>query len=83
MPWGISPATGLILTLLYFGPSQIRPQPIRAFVGMSIPSKTQIAEIGEIPVDVIDISFMTAFAGEWGNDQFGGPPKPPNPQKAK
>jgi len=80
LPLGLSAATGIVLTVMMFSPHLISLTPLGALLGSPLPSETKVMEVGELPVDVLDISEITFLSSEQdGND---GTPQPPNPQNA-
>ena len=81
LPFGLSAATGIVLTILSFSPHLISLTPLGALLGSPMPSETKVMEVGELPVDVLDISEITFLSSERG-DGDGGAKKLPNPQNA-
>ena len=56
LPWGLSVATGIIITVLTLSPRVDIPEIIFDPTDSTILSKTELAEAGEIPVDVLRVS---------------------------
>jgi len=81
VPFGISAVTGIVLTILMFSPHMISLTPLGALLGSPLPSEAKVKQVGELPVDVLEISEITFLSGEQGNGN-GGTPKPPNLQNA-
>jgi len=81
LPFSLSAATGIVLTVLMFSPHLISLTPFGALFGSPLPSKTKVMQVGELPVDVLDISKITFLSSEQGDDD-GGVAKLPNPQNA-
>ena len=84
MPWlfcGLLVATGIVLTVLMFSPHLMSLTPLGTLLGSPMPSETQVMQVGELPVDVLEISEITFLSGEQG-DGSGGVPKLPNPRNA-
>jgi len=81
LPLGLSAATGIVLTVLMFSPHLISLTPLGALLGSPLPSETKVMEVGELPVDVLEISEITFLSSEQGDDD-GGVAKLPNPQNA-
>ena len=80
LPFGLSAATGIVLTALMFSSHLISLTPLGALLGSPMPSETKVMQVGELPVDVLDISEITFLSSEQdGND---GIAKLPNPQNA-
>jgi N-acetylneuraminic acid mutarotase len=75
LPFGIS-ATGIMIALML---SMTIPQsplyPIGQLIGSALPSQTQVADDGLIPVDTIEITEITILTSEKGD--FGQKPKEP------
>ncbi|MFC1716443.1 sigma-70 family RNA polymerase sigma factor, partial [Candidatus Poribacteria bacterium] len=64
LPWALSLATGLIFTVLSF---TLQPGIInRVAAGSSLPIKTKVLEVGEIPVDVLKVSEVPILASKQG-----------------
>jgi RNA polymerase sigma factor (sigma-70 family) len=82
LPWGLSAATGIVLTVLMsFSPYLISLTPLGALLGSPIPSKTKVMEVGELPVDVLEISEISFLSSEQGDGKASAP-KRPKPQNA-
>ena len=81
LPFGLSAATGIVLTVLMFSSHLISLTPLGALLGSPMPSETKVMAVGELPVDVLDISEITFLSSEQGNDN-DGTKKLPNPQNA-
>ena len=79
LPFGLSAATGIVLTVLMFSPHLISLTPLGALLGSPMPSETKVMEVGELPVDVLEISEITFLSNEQG-DGDGGAKKLPDPQ---
>ena len=80
LPFGLSAATGIVLTILSISPYLISLTPFGALLGSPMPSETKVMEVGELPVDVLEISEITFLSSEQG-DSDGGVQNP-NPQNA-
>jgi len=81
LPLGLSAATGIVLTVMMFSPHLISLTPLGALLGSPLPSETKVTQVGELPVDVLDLSEITFLSSEQGDDD-GGVAKLPNPQNA-
>ena len=82
LTWGVSAATGIfLLTVLSLGPYLISLTPLGSLFGSPMPSETKVMQVGELPVDVLEISEITFLSSEQGNGNDGGK-KLPNPQNA-
>ena len=65
LPWGLSLATGIILTAL-----SLIPQPgilNRLVAGSPLPAETKVLKIGEIPVDILQVSEVPVLASKQGD----------------
>ena len=80
LPFGLSAATGIVLTVLMFSPHLISLTPLGALLGSPLPSETKVMAVGELPVDVLEISEITFLSSEQGDGDDGG--KKLNPQNA-
>ena len=74
IPFGLSVAGGLIVALLSLTVSFSSLFPLGRLVGSALPAKTHAAEIGLIPVDVMEITKLTIFSSEKGGRDFGQKP---------
>lgn len=82
LPYGVSTATGLIIALLSLTVPHSPIYPIGQWIGSALPSKTQVPEVGVIPVDTIEVTDITILSSEKGDGDFGQKPKPENQIKA-
>ncbi len=81
LPWGISIAAGLVAIFISFTVPFSPLFPIGTLIGSALPTQTQVAEFGEIPVDTIEITEITVLSTEKGDRDFGQKPRP-NPMSA-
>ncbi len=72
LPWGLSLATGIILAVLSLGSHMNLSRFMNAPLDSTLPDETAIAEVGEISVDVLRVSRISALSGKGGNDYGGG-----------
>jgi len=72
---------GVVLAVLMFSPYLIPLTPLGALLGSPMPRETQVMDVGELPVDVLEISEITFLASGQG-DGKDGKPKLSNPQNA-
>ena len=56
LPWGLSLAAGIILSILSLGPQLSVFSRVSAATGSPLTAETKVLEVGEIPVDVVKIS---------------------------
>jgi RNA polymerase sigma factor (sigma-70 family) len=62
LPWCLSLATGIALAILRFSPY---PGILnRAVTGSALPGETKVLKIGEIPVDILNVSRISTLASE-------------------
>jgi RNA polymerase sigma factor (sigma-70 family) len=80
LPWGLSLATGMVLAVLSIGSHINLPDFVEASTAPALSSETAVAEAGEITVDVIKVS-KAPFISSGQNQENGGQPKLPDPQK--
>ncbi len=73
---GLSVTAGLIAVLLSFTFPYSPLYPIGELIGSALPSKTQVAEKGVIPVEKVDITKITILTSESGKKNFGQKHKP-------
>jgi len=78
LPWGLSAAMGIVLAVLMSSPYLIPLTPLGAMLGSSMPRETQVMDVGELPVEVLEISEITFLSSQQG----GGGAKTPNPLSA-
>ncbi len=81
LPFGLSVATGIVLTVLMFSPHLISLTPLGSLFGSPMPSETKVMNIGELPVDVLEISEITFLSSQQG-DGDDEAKKLPDPQNA-
>jgi len=76
LPFGLSSAVGIILTIFSLSPhfSVLNPKDIP--IVSELPGETKVLETGEIPIDVFRVSDIPFLASKQGDD------KPLNPQRA-
>lgn len=67
LPWGLSLATGLIFVILSIG-TQISPNiTFDSLGGSFLPSESKVLKIGEIPVDITNVSKVTFLSSQQEN----------------
>ena len=72
LPWGLALATGIILAVLSLGSHMNLSHFMNAPMDLTLPDETAIAEVGEISVDVLRVSRISALSSKQGNDYRGG-----------
>ena len=77
LPWGLSLATGIIITIMSLNPYVSWFSQIGANVYSVLPSETKVLKVGEIPVDIVKTSSMAILSDKMGKGK-GGEPKQPN-----
>ncbi len=76
LPFGLSVAGGLVVLLLSLSVPHSPLYSIGQLIGSALPSKTQVPEVGVIPVDTIEITKIVSLSiadGECGTKPM---PKP-------
>jgi len=81
LPFSLSAATGIVLTVLMFSSHLISLTPLGALLGSPLPSETKVMAVGELPVDVLELSEIMFLSNEKG-DGKDMVKKPSNPQNA-
>jgi len=81
LPWGISLATGLLITILCINPTLISFNHIGTPIYSPLPVESKVLKVGEIPVDVVKTSNIAVLSNEMGKGN-GGEPNLPNMQNA-
>ena len=81
LPWGISLATGLLITILCINPTLISFNHIGTPIYSPLPSESKVLKVGEIPVDVVKTSNIAILSSKMGKGN-GGEPNLPNMQNA-
>jgi len=72
LPWGMSLATGIIITFLTLGQHFNIINPIGMMRGSPLPSMTKVLKVGEIPVDVVNISNAPVISSQrWDGTGIG------------
>ncbi|MFC1714733.1 sigma-70 family RNA polymerase sigma factor [Candidatus Poribacteria bacterium] len=80
LPWGLSLAAGVFLTVLSLSPYVNFLVPVESPESSSLTSELRVTEIGEIPVNILEISQIPAIPNEQGNNNGAGL-KLPEPQR--
>jgi RNA polymerase sigma factor (sigma-70 family) len=72
LPWGLSLATGIIISFLTLGQHLNIINPIGMMKGSPLPSMTKVLKVGEIPVDVVKISNAPIISSQrWNGTGLG------------
>jgi len=72
LPWGMSLATGIIITFLTLGQHFNVINPIGMMKGSPLPSMTKVLKVGEIPVDVVKVSNAPIISSQrWNGNGLG------------
>jgi len=79
LPWGMSLATGIIISFLTLGQHFNIINPTGMMRGSPLPSMTKVLKVGEIPVDVVKTSNVPILSSKMGKGK-SGEPKQPNMQ---
>jgi RNA polymerase sigma factor (sigma-70 family) len=73
VPWGLSLAAGIIITVLSLNP-QLNPVNILgSFGGSWLPSESKVLKAGEIPVDMTKVSKMSFLSSQQGDGNSNEP----------
>ncbi|HGJ64113.1 TPA: sigma-70 family RNA polymerase sigma factor, partial [bacterium] len=75
LPWGLSLATGLLITILSINPAFITFRDAGTPIFAPLPSESKVLKIGEIPVDVVKTSNIAMLSNLMGKGK-GGELKP-------
>jgi len=81
LPWGLSLATGILITILSLNPYISQSTQLNTFSGSPLLSESRVLKVGEIPVDVVKTSETTFLSSNKGNKD-GGKLKMPDQQNA-
>jgi RNA polymerase sigma factor (sigma-70 family) len=76
LPWGLSLAAGIIITVLSLNPHLTIPGDIGVPAGSPLPAEAKVLKTGEIPVDILEISQVSAIASKQGDGEGGTPEQP-------
>ena len=73
LPWGLSLAAGVMIAALTLSPhiSIINSTPIPS--GSPLPAEARVLRTGEIPVDIMEVSHLSALASRQMDGEDGGP----------
>jgi RNA polymerase sigma factor (sigma-70 family) len=88
LPWGLSAAVGIIITVMSFNPQMSIPSDITIPTGSPLPVETRVLKTGEIPVDILKSSEIPVISSKQGDGDGGEPQKLQNtfslaPQQGK
>jgi RNA polymerase sigma factor (sigma-70 family) len=67
LPWGLSLATGLIFTILSLNSHLNQIVMLDSLGGSFLPSESKVLKVGEIPMDMTNISKVTFLSSQQGN----------------
>jgi RNA polymerase sigma factor (sigma-70 family) len=79
LPWGLSLATGIIVTFLTLTPQPSIISRVATATGSPLPVETKVLKTGEIPVDVLEASEIPILASKRGDGDSAGS-ELPDPQ---
>ena len=71
LPWGLALATGIILAILSIGSHLNLSHFMKSPLDSTLSGEMAAAEVGEIPVNILNISRMPVISSKQGND-YGG-----------
>ena len=80
LPWGLSLAAGIIITVLGLNPRLNLSDPTLASISSALPGESKVLETGEISAEIVKISQIPAIANK-GEDGRAGTLKPSEQQK--
>ncbi len=73
LPWGLSLAAGAIIAALSLNPHISMVDSATIPSGSPLPAKAKVLKTGEIPVDIMEISRVSALASRQMDGEDGGP----------
>ena len=73
LPWGLSLAAGIIVTVMSLSPYLSLPNLMAIPTGSPLSIETKVLKIGEIPVDVLKVSEISVLASKQGDGDGGEP----------
>jgi N-acetylneuraminic acid mutarotase len=76
LPWGLSLATGIIISVLSLNSHLTIVDPLITSAGSPLPVKTKVLKTGEIPVDIIKTDEMSVISGNQGDGDVSNPKFP-------
>jgi RNA polymerase sigma factor (sigma-70 family) len=76
LPWGLSLAVGIIVTVLSLNPRLSITGDIDIPAGSPLPVESKMRKTGEIPVDILKTDEISVIASKQGNGDGGQPQKP-------
>jgi N-acetylneuraminic acid mutarotase len=80
LPWGLSAAVGIIITVLSLNPHISIPSHMATPAGSPLPVQSKVLKIGEISVDILKTAQISVIASKQGDGDGGEPQQ--HPQKA-
>jgi RNA polymerase sigma factor (sigma-70 family) len=81
LPWGLSAAVGIVVTVMSLNPHMSIPNDMPIPAGSLFPAESKALKAGEISVDVLNVSQIPALANMQG-DGDGEEPELANPHNA-
>jgi RNA polymerase sigma factor (sigma-70 family) len=78
LPWGLSLAVGIIVTVLSLNPDISITRDMAIPTGSPLPVETRVLKTGEIPVDILKTSEISIISSKQGNGNGGEPQKSQN-----
>jgi len=73
LPWGLSLATGIIITVMSINPTLISFIHVGTPISAALSSESKVLNIGEIPVSVIKTSNIAVLSNKMGKGKGGEP----------
>jgi len=76
LPWGLSLAAGIIITVLSLNPHLSTPSDIAIPSGSPLPVESMVLKAGEIPVDILRTDEISVISSKQGDGNSGTPKLP-------
>jgi len=77
LPWGLSLAVGVIITVLSLNPHMSTTSDMAMSAGLPLSAESKMLKAGEIPVDILKASEISAIASKKGDGDGGKPQRGP------
>jgi len=72
LPWGLAMAAGFIAAIFGISQHVDWQSPSESITGSVLSSRSKVLEVGEIPVDILDISKLATFSNQTGSGGGSG-----------
>ena len=77
LPWGLSLAIGVLITVLSLNPRVSVPSDMAIPTASPLPVETKVLKTGEIPVEILKTSQISVIASKQGDGDSGKPQRDP------